>query len=57
MKSARPKSSSIVKPENKVNNNKNHNKVKSKYQSKIKFEINDILQKRGIPGKINDLKK
>ena len=57
MKSARPKSSSIVKPENKVNNNKNHNKVKSKYQSKIKFEINDILQKRGISGKINDLKK
>ena len=62
IKTARPKSSSTAKFENKINNTKNQNifenkKNKAKYQSKMKFEINEILQKRGISGKINDLKK
>ena len=62
IKTARPKSSSTIKIENKINTSKNQNifenkKNKAKYQSKMKFEINEILQKRGISGKINDLKK
>ena len=62
IKTARPKSTTGIKFENKNNNTKNSNifdnkKAKAKYQSKMKFEINEILQKRGISGKINDLKK
>ena len=64
IKTERPKSSSIFKLENKTNNNFNHNisdiknnNVKVKYQSKMKFGLNDILQKKGISGKINDFKK
>ena len=62
IKTARPKSSSNAKFENKINSFKNqnhldHKKNKVKYQNKMKFEINEILQKRGISGKINDLKK
>ena len=62
IKTARPKSTTGIKFENKNNNPKNSNifdnkKAKAKYQSKMKFEINEILQKRGISGKINDLKK
>ena len=61
IKTARPKSTTTIKFENK-NNLKNKNifdnkKNKAKYQSKMKFEINEILQKRRISGKINDLKK
>ena len=60
IKTTRPKSSTTVKIENKNVNFKNHNndskKIKAKYQSKIKFEINEILQKRGISGKIKELK-
>ncbi len=60
IKTTRPKSSTTVKIENKNVNSKNHNndskKIKAKYQSKIKFEINEILQKRGISGKNKDLK-
>ena len=62
IKTARPKSSSTIKFENKINGTKNQNifenkKTKAKYQSKMKFEINEILQKRGISGKISNLKK
>ena len=62
IKTARPKSSTTIKIENKNNASKNQNifenkKNKAKYQSKMRFEINEILQKRGISGKINDLKK
>ena len=62
IKTARPKSTTTIKFENKNSNSKNPNifenkKNKAKYQSKMKFEINEILQKRGISGKINDLKK
>ena len=62
IKSARPKSTCTDKFETKINNSKNKNifdskKNKAKYQSKMKYEINEILQKRGISGKINDLKK
>ena len=62
IKTARPKSSTTIKIENKNNASKNQNifenkKNKAKYQSKMRFEINEILQKRGISGKINVLKK
>ena len=64
IKTARPKSSSIIKLENKGNNNFSHNildikktNVKANYQSKMKFGLNDILQKRGMPGKITDFRK
>ena len=62
IKTARPKSSTTIKIENKNNASKNQNifenkKNKAKYQIKMRFEINEILQKRGISGKINDLRK
>ena len=59
IKSSRPKSSSTAKFENRTKNSNifENNKNKVKYKNKMKIEINEILQKRGISGKINDLKK
>ena len=61
VKTNRPKSSS-TKFDNKSNINKSQNihsnkTNKVKYHSKMKLEINEILQKRGLTGKRNDLKK
>jgi Dullard-like phosphatase family protein len=52
IKTTRPKSSST---KFEIKNGNKTNKVK--YHSKMKFEINEILQKRGLSGKMNDLKK
>ena len=58
IKTTRPKSSSTAKFENKIKNQNifESKKNKVKYKNKMKFEINEILQKSGISGKIIELK-
>jgi RNA polymerase II subunit A small phosphatase-like protein len=61
IKTTRPKSSSTVKFESRINNLKHHNnehkKIKAKYQNKMQIEISDTMQKQGVSSKNNSYKR